>query len=188
MPAVPRAILLKAKWYVDNTRTHIHIAKERGQFFWYVLRQSNKAGLKKVTNKSLQAYIDAFNGKKPPGIKSYKELTHACFSYQLVQYAPSDRLVPDCDFNKEKLICTCKGYKQYAICSHVAAVNHLLHKVDLEDAVKELHKPRKTGGFRSGVRPALMKEKEAQSSSDSSEDEPLSKRLLAGPANKKKKP
>ena len=189
VPAVPREILLKGKWYVDNTRTHVHIAKEKGDFFWYVLRKSNEAGLKKVTNKSLEAYIDTFNGKKPTGIKSYEALTNACFSYQLVRYAPSDMMVPDCDFNKAKLLCTCKGYKQYAICSHVAAVNHLLHKVDLEDSVKELHAPRKAGGYRKGVRPALMKEREADSFSDSSEDEPLSKRrLLAGPAKKKKKP
>ena len=158
-----------------------------GDFFWYVLRKSNEAGLKKVTNKSLEAYIDTFNGKKPTGIKSYEALTNACFSYQLVRYAPSDMMVPDCDFNKAKLLCTCKGYKQYAICSHVAAVNHLLHKVDLEDSVKELHAPRKAGGYRKGVRPALMKEREADTFSDSSEDEPLSKRrLLAGPAKKKK--
>ena len=189
VPAVPREILLKGKWYVDNTRTHMHIAKEKGDFFWYVLRKSNEAGLKKVTNKSLEAYIDTFNGKKPTGIKSYEALTNACFSYQLVRYAPSDMCVPDCDFNKAKLLCTCKGYKQYAICSHVAAVNHLLHKVDLEDSVKELHAPRKAGGYRKGVRPALMKEREADSFSDSSEDEPLSKRRqLAGPAKKKKKP
>ena len=55
----------------------------------------------------------------------------------------------------------------------------------MDDALAELCKPRKQrgGGFRSGVRSALLKEKEAESDSskeaesDSSDDEPLSKRL-----------
>ena len=61
-------------------------------------------------------------------------------------------------------------------------MNHLLEKCDLEDALKELSAPRKKGGFRSGVRPALVREREA--ASDSSEDEPLSRRIT----NKAKKP
>ena len=65
----------------------------------------------------------------------------------------------------------------YGICSHVVAVNDILGKVDLSDSLKELCKPRKfaKGGFNSGVRPALIREKEA--ASDSSEDEPLTNRV-----------
>ena len=63
----------------------------------------------------------------------------------------------------------------YSICSHVVAVNDCLGKVDLDDSLKELSKPRKAGGFRQGVRPALIREKEA--ASDSSEDEPLTNRV-----------
>ena len=63
----------------------------------------------------------------------------------------------------------------YGICSHVVAVNDVLGKVDLSDSLKELCKPRKAGGFRKGVRPALIREKEA--ASDSSEDEPLTNRV-----------
>ena len=70
--AVPRGILVKAKWYVDHTNTHIHIARDgKGKFLWYFLKKDNEAGLKKVTNKSLQAYIDAVNGKKASFIKKY---------------------------------------------------------------------------------------------------------------------
>ena len=43
--------------------------------------------------------------------------------------------------------------------------------------MKELSAPRKAGGFRQGVRPALLKEKEAEVDSSDEEDEPLAKRL-----------
>ena len=46
------------------------------------------------------------------------------------------------------------------------------------EELKELgNGPRKKGGYRSGVRPALVKEKEAVVDSSDEEDEPLSKRL-----------
>ena len=95
--------------------------------------------------------------------------------------------MPECELNVAKLCCpTCKNFKLYGICSHVVAVNHLLHTCDVDDLLGELCAPRKKGGFRQGVRPALVKEREAMCS-DSSEDEPLSNRLLTGPAKKKKK-
>ena len=104
-------------------------------------------------------------------------------SFRYVEYA--SREVPDCVFNKEKLWCPgCPGFKNYGICSHVIAVNHILQACDVVDAVKLLSKPRNPGGFRSGVRPALLREDVADSSdddgqagSDSSEDEPLANRL-----------
>ena len=164
---------MKAQWYVAHRLTHLHIAKEKGTFFYYFLRQSNEAGLKKVTNKSLQAYIDALNGKRASWIKSYKELRQVCQSYHIVM-AASQR-VAGSEFNSACLCCSCKGFHMYSICSHVVAVNDCLGKVDLDDSLKELSKPRKAGGFRQGVRPALIREKEA--ASDSSEDEPLTNRV-----------
>ena len=96
------------------------------------------------------------------------------------------RRVPECFYNTAQLACvTCKGFKQYGVCSHVCAINHLLGNCDLEDDLKELSQKRKKGGYVKGVRPALVREREADSSddSDSSESEPLSHRLL----KKKKK-
>ena len=63
-----------------------------------------------------------------------------------------------------------------ADCSHVCAISHLLGKYDLEDDLKELSQKRKKGGCMKGVRPALVREREADF--DYSEDEPLSRRLL----------
>ena len=102
-----------------------------------------------------------------------KELRQVCQSYHYVTAAT--RRVVGSDFNSACLRCTCKGFHLYGICSHVVAVNDILGKVDLSDSLKELCQPRKTGGFRKGVRPALIQEKEA--ASDSSEDEPLTKRV-----------
>ena len=57
-------------------------------------------------------------------------------------------------------------------------INHILDKIDLLDQMKELSAPRKKGGFRHGVRPALVKEKEAPAADSSDEeDQPLAKRL-----------
>ena len=120
----------------------------KGSYIWYFLRKDNPGKVKKVTNRSLQAYIDTLNGKKPSGIKSYEQLTDACFCYHYVVY--SEKCVPSCEFNAEELCCpTCKAFKLYGICSHICTVNHLLEVCDLDDALKELSAPRKTGGFRS---------------------------------------
>ena len=86
--------------------------------------------------------------------------------------------IPKCDYNPAYLGCpTCKGFRNWGICSHIVAINHILDKIDLEDQLKELSAPRKAGGFRQGVRPALLKEKEAEVDSFDEEDEPLAKRL-----------
>ena len=85
--------------------------------------------------------------------------------------------VPGSNFNSACLCCTCKGFHMYGICSHVVAINDILGKVDLSDSLKELHAPRKKGGFRKGARAALIREKEVDSSEDVSEDEPLTNRV-----------
>jgi hypothetical protein len=94
-----------------------------------------------------------------------------------LRYADDDDGVPKCEWNPANLSCpTCKGFRNWGICSHVIAINHILDKIDLEDQLKELGGPRKKGGFNKGVRPALIREKEAADSSDE-EDQPLAKRL-----------
>jgi len=185
VPAVPRGVLEKGLWYAQHKSTHVHMERDgKGGFIWYILVKDNKAGLKKVTNTSLKDYIGTLNGEKSSRIKTYDQLINTCYSYHyLLEPTKYERRIPECSYNVAKLACvTCKGFKQYGICSHVCAINHLLGKYDLEDDLKELSQKRKKGGYRKGVRPALVREKEAES--DSSEDEPLSRRLLK---NQKKK-
>ena len=87
--------------------------------------------------------------------------------------------VPKCEYNPAYLTCpTCNGFRNWGICAHVIVINHTLYKIDLVDQLKELlAAPRAKGGFRKGVRPALVKEKEAVVDSSEEEEEPLAKRL-----------
>ena len=88
-------------------------------------------------------------------IKTYADLANVCQGYHHLVVAA--KRVPGCDMNKAKLDCpTCKGFKLYGICSHVVAINTILGKADVDDALAELCKPRKRGGFNHGVRPALI--------------------------------
>ena len=182
---MPKGVLEKALWYVRHRTSHIHIAKEAdGSFIYYVLRKDNDVGLKKIGKIALQQYVDACNGKQAPHLKKFEQFAHVCLSMHFLRYADADE-VPKCEWNPANLSCpTCKGFRNWGICSHVVAINHILDKIDLEDQLKELGAPRKRGGFNQGVRPALIKEKEAfchdcsdEVDSSDEEDEPLSKRL-----------
>ena len=69
------------------------------------------------------------------------------------------RLCPECDMNPGKLLCSCKGYRHIGICAHCIAVNHWSNELDLNEIMKDLEGgKRKLGGYRQGVRPALVKE------------------------------
>lgn len=188
VPFVPKPILKKASWYVQHRKTHLVIIKDprdKNKFFYYFLVKDNPLGLKKITNASLQAYIDAVNGKKPKN-QSYADLRKVCFSYHFaVQNGGYD--VPEClKFNDAKINCpTCKNFMLYGICSHVCCINDILKNIDLEDLLKVTAEPRKgkrKGGSNMGVKPALVKEKPLPpgqcSECSDSDDEPLSKRLL----------
>ena len=178
MPGVPKAVLQKALWYVRNRTTHIQIAKEDdGSFIYYVLRRDNEVKLKKIGKIGLQQYVDACSGKKASHLKTFEQFAHVCLSMHFLRYAEPHE-VPKCEYNPAYLNCpTCKGFRNWGICSHVIAINHILDKIDLVDQLKELAAPRSRGGFREGVRPALVKEKEAVADSSEEEDEPLAKRL-----------
>ena len=70
--------------------------------------------------------------------------------------------VPKCpDGNPLGYNCpTCKGFKQYGICSHVVAVNHLMKAINIDAMLEVLGEvPKKNrGGYNKGVRPALTRE------------------------------
>ena len=182
---MPKGVLEKALWYVQHRTSHIQIAKETdGSFIYYVLRKDNDVGLKKIGNIALQQYVDACNGKQASHLKKFEQFAHVCLSMHFLRYADADE-VPKCEWNPANLSCpTCKGFRNWGICSHIVAINHILDKIDLVDQLKELDGPRKKGGFRSGVRPAFVKEKEAacqdcsdEVDSSDEEDQPLAKRL-----------
>ena len=81
----------------------------------------------------------------------------------------------ECDLNPGKFNCPhCKGFKQYGICSHVLAINHILMATNLRRELMEIGKATmkkkdKGGGNRQSVEPALTKVPEREP--DSSDDE-----------------
>ena len=83
--------------------------------------------------------------------------------------------MPECDLNQGKFNCPhCKGFKQYGICSHVLAINHILMAINLRRELMEIGKSTmkkkdKGGGNRQSVEPALTKVPEREP--DSSDDE-----------------
>ena len=62
------------------------------------------------------------------------------------------KAVLPCRLNPLCLLCTCKGFKHHAICSHVLAISHLLKDINIHEELKplckkrEAHRPKKARG------------------------------------------
>ena len=60
--------------------------------------------------------------------------------------------VMPCRLNPLCLLCTCKGFKHHAICSHVLAISHVLKGINIREELKplsktrEAHRPKKARG------------------------------------------
>ena len=81
---------------------------------------------------------------------------------------------PDCDGNPAKLLCSCKGFKGYGICSHVLAINHILRRHNVKYQVLELtgkNPGKNKGGNLKKRAAALSKQRQLQNEEDSSDAE-----------------
>ena len=86
----------------------------------------------------------------------------ATTNHYLLEPTKHKRCIPQSCYNAAQLACvTCKGFKQYGICSHVNAIKHLLGNYELEDELKELSQKHKKGELMKRVRSALVREREA---------------------------
>ena len=62
------------------------------------------------------------------------------------------KAVLPCRLNPLCLLCTCKGFKHHAICSHVLAISHVLKGINIREELKplskkrEAHRPKKARG------------------------------------------
>ena len=73
-------------------------------------------------------------------------------------------------------VCDCKGYKSYAICSHVLAINHILKEYNVRHQIREMGKStiggkKSGGGSRKVVEPALTKAPTREPDSSDEEEE-----------------
>jgi len=176
VPAVPKEMIKKALWYVDNRETHLHIFNPQDcedQFAYYILRKDNKSGLKKIETRLVEMYLAAARGEWDRRIKDLDHLADICASMHLLVEEDPSWPIPDCELNPLRLDCQyCKGFKGYGICSHVLAVNHITQKINLRRLVLEIGRSRmhKTGGGnREKAIPALQRAPQAEE--DSSDEE-----------------
>jgi hypothetical protein len=106
-------------------------------------------------------------GKQHNSCNTKEKLLKTCQSFHfLFEDKDSKYGVPFCHYNPASLTCpSCKGFKHVGICSHILAFNHMLGLVDVHYLMGKVQKPKKIGGQKRNVRPAL------QCESDSSEDD-----------------
>jgi hypothetical protein len=178
VPAVPKKMMLKALWYVDHQKTHIRICKTKDKdnpFEYFILKKDHKTGCNKITERLVSMYLKALTNQDDARVKDVEHFEAICFSIHWVGASSPDWGVPECDLNPGKFNCPhCKGFKQYGICSHVLAINHILMEINLRRELMEigkstLKKKDKGGGNRQSVEPALTKVPEREP--DSSDDE-----------------
>ena len=181
---LPAAMIKKALWYVDHQETHIQVCKnddeDGGAFMYYVLRKDNETGHKKISQRLIDMYDAASEGKQDARIKDLDYLADVCGAFQLVQDMDPKWKVPRCEYNPCELDCIyCKGFKSVGICSHVLAINHMLKKINLRRLVIAIgqSKQKNKTGRRRNPEPALQRM--AQHEPDSS-DEEIERALLLG--------
>ena len=175
VPAVPKKMLLKALWYVDNQATHVRICKTKNKeapFEYFILKKDHKTGCKKITEKLFSMYFKALTNEDDPRVKDVEHLEAICASVGVCA-SSSEWGVPECDLNPCKFNCPhCKGFKHSGICLHVLAINHILMAINLRREFIEIGKAtmkKKGGGARMSAEPALTQVPQADP--DSSDDE-----------------
>ena len=144
VPAVPKKMMLKALWYVDHQKTHIRICKTKDKdnpFEYFILKKDHKTGCNKITERLVSMYLKALTNQDDARVKDVEHFEAICFSIHWVGASSPDWGVPECDLNPGKFNCPhCKGFKQYGICSHVLAINHILMEINLRRELMEIGK------------------------------------------------
>ena len=187
VPAVPKKMLQKALWYVENQKTHIHAfqAERHGAVSYYVMRKDNALGLKKISTRAIDMYERAlFQGEMDPRVKDLDHLLEVCSSFHRIDEEDEDWPVLDCEFNPARHDCIgCKCFKSYGICSHVAALNHILKRINIQRELMTIgHKAsKKAGGNVKRPPPALQRAPAREIDSSDDEEERM---LLQGEQGK----
>lgn len=161
VPHVPKAMYAKAMWYVEcGKEERLHVVKE-GEIYHFYLLSASCDMWKKIDALIVRRYTAMLEGRKPAQGLKFEQILKLGTAVHLLQYADdTKRCAPECPLNPEELVCNCKGFRHTGICSHVLALNHWLGAVDLSHSQAALssREKRPRGGFRHGVRPALISE------------------------------
>lgn len=174
VPAIPKDMMKKALWYIENQTTHVHAARDaQAEVGFYFLRKAHElTGVTKITKKLVEMYECALEGERDRRIQDFDHLREVCSSLHFV-HVPLDvwGCIP-CYGNPAGYVCDCKGCKGYGICSHVLAINHILKHFNVRTQLATIGKSNraKSGGRPPKPEPALQRARIAREP-DSSDEE-----------------
>lgn len=155
----------RALWYSERRDERLYIETEvdsdtQDTVFWFYLLSEGCTTWKKIDSVLVTRYNALLMGERPRGLTHLDSFIDLATALHVVQYANDcGKVCLPCPANPLQLACSCKGYRHIGICSHVLVLNHWLGGIDVVYSMGSLRgEKRKAGGFRSGVRPALIPE------------------------------
>jgi hypothetical protein len=177
VPAIPKGMMQKAVWYIEHQATHIYAVKlGDGQIAYYFLSKDNDGGWNKITKRLVEMYEAALAGKKDPRIKTLEDLRCVCDALHFVRPAYGPYEVCVCEGNPTEHVCDCKSCKNYGICSHLLAINHVLKKFNVRSTLLSIGKKSSKhakGGNVKRLEPALTRAPTREPDSSDEEEERL---------------
>ena len=174
VPGIPKKMIEKAIWYVSHQDTHVYIFDHAGSHAYYILRKDHR--FKKIDARLIEMYEASCKGERDKRIRDLAYLADVCLSLHLITDATEKWGVPWCELNPAELDCvSCKCFKNYGICSHVLAVNHILKKINLRRVCMEIGQAasKKPGHNVARPKPALQKNRQHEPDSSDEEQERL---------------
>ena len=141
VPAIPKEMLVKALYYIENQDTHVWTFQEEREdkHSFYVLKKDNEYGAKKITPKLIELFEAARGGVKDKRIKDHASLLAVCDVLHVVRYPSDGQLALPCEGNPAGLEClACKSCKQVGICSHVLTINHMIKLFNVRFQLKSV--------------------------------------------------
>ena len=176
VPAIPKGMMAKALWYIENQTTHIHAKRMGdGEVGFYILIKNNSGKFKSITKKLVEMYEKALNGEPDDRLADVEHLCEVCDSMHHVSPASEIWGLCECEGNPGRFVCDCKGYKGYGICSHVLAINHKLKLFNVRHQLVSIGKRavKTTGGNKLHPEPALQRAPTREPDSSDEEEERL---------------
>ena len=168
---------MAVEWSSYHKSTHIHaFEKNRPDMpdhpavCFYVLRKDSD-DFAKITKTLIKMFEDAWRGKRHARVPDEEVLASLCASLHFVQPALPEWGHCACEGNHFELVCDCKGFKGYGICSHVLAINHILQGFNVRYQLARMgqSKALKATGRPRLPAPALTREQQCDDSSDEEE-------------------